>query len=100
MALPPLKDRPAVLVDRVQGAGLLLPSVQETIKAVVMGLNARYGVGFVALEDELHNTRQLRRMSRGMKLPEQGGSSAGGPHGAVGMGHPGSTISHPDHVQT
>ena len=71
VALPPLRERPAVLVDRVQGAGLLLPSVQETIKAVVMGLNARYGVGFVALEDELHNTRQLRRMSRGMKLPEQ-----------------------------
>lgn len=69
--LPPLQQRPVVVVDRIQGAGLLLPSVQETVKAVVLALNGRYGVGFAVLEDELHNTRQLRRMSRGFKLPEQ-----------------------------
>lgn len=68
--LPPLRQRPVVVIDKVVKAGLLLPSVQETIKAVVLALNARYGNGVVVMEDEAINIKQLRRLSRGFKMPE------------------------------
>mgnify|MGYP003351041702 CR=1 FL=1 len=38
--LPPVAQRPVVVIDRIEKAGLLLPSVQETVKAAVLALNA------------------------------------------------------------
>ncbi|MBI5493578.1 MAG: hypothetical protein HY904_01045 [Deltaproteobacteria bacterium] len=66
--LPPLRNRPIVVVDRIRNAGLLLPSVQETIKAAVIALNSRYGNGSAVMEDELNSLRELRRLSRGMVM--------------------------------
>jgi len=70
--LPPVQQRPFVVVDRLKGMGLLLPSGQETMKAVVVALSRRYGNNFVVIEDELINTKKLRRMAgRDMTMPAE-----------------------------
>lgn len=68
--LPPVANRPGVVVDKLKG-GLLLPSLQQAAAAVVIALGQRYGASFAVLEDELANTKKMQRMTRSMKLPPQ-----------------------------
>ncbi|MEW5855620.1 MAG: hypothetical protein AB2A00_42995 [Myxococcota bacterium] len=70
--LPPPSKRPLVVVDRIKGVGLLLPSAQQVAAAVVLELDRRYGEDAALLEDELHNLKQLRRMrTRGFVMPPE-----------------------------
>lgn len=70
LALGPKGVRPLVVVDKMPNAGLLLPSLQETVKAAVLALQARYGAGSVVLEDERANIMRLRRLTAGYPTPE------------------------------
>lgn len=69
---PPLEQRPLVVVDHLSHVGLLLPSAQEVVSAVVLALSKRYGPGLVVTEDELQSLKMLRRMTSGM--PAQPGT--------------------------
>lgn len=69
-SLPPANRRPMAVLERIRDVGLLLPTAQQVASAVILELNRRYGESAIVLEDELHNMKQLRRMSGGhFQLP-------------------------------
>lgn len=70
VSLPPLAQRPFVVMDPLKGMGMLLPSGQDTAKTVMLAMMQRYGNGFAVMEDELISIKKLRRMAgNDFKMP-------------------------------